>query len=172
VAGCHFLRSWGPGCCRACRTTTLRASTYSILGTEHGYRLLWVLLLSTLALMVFHSLGARMGVVTGQGLIGLIRHRYGVGVSGAALLALVVANVGTATGEFAGIAAGAELLGISRYVAVPVSAVLVSWLVMADIVVVASQAGRRGVWSHPRTAPERGDPRRPPAGRLRHRRGP
>jgi Mn2+/Fe2+ NRAMP family transporter len=106
-------------------------TTYSILGADHGYRLLWVLLLSTLALMVFHSLGARMGVVTGQGLIGLIRHRYGVGVSGAALVALVGANVGTATAEFAGIAAGAELLGVSRYIAVPVSAVGVSWLVMA-----------------------------------------
>jgi NRAMP (natural resistance-associated macrophage protein)-like metal ion transporter len=106
-------------------------TTYSVLGTDHGYRLLWVLLLSTLALMVFHDLGARMGVVTGQGLIGLIRHRYGVGVSGMALAALVVANVGTATAEFAGIAAGSELLGISRYVAVPLSAVLVSWLVMA-----------------------------------------
>ncbi len=106
-------------------------TTYSILGTEHGYRLLWVLLLATLALMVFHNLGARMGVVTGQGLIGLVRHRYGVGVAAAALLALVVANVGTATAEFAGIAAGSELLGVSRYVAVPMSAVLVSWLVLA-----------------------------------------
>jgi Mn2+/Fe2+ NRAMP family transporter len=43
-------------------------------------------------------------------LIGLIRHRYGVGVSAAALVALVVANIGTATAEFAGIAAGSELL--------------------------------------------------------------
>ena len=106
-------------------------TTYSVLGTDSGYRLLWVLLLSTLALMVFHDLGARLGVVTGQGLIGLIRHRYGVGVAAPALVALVVANLGTAIAEFAGIAAGAELLGASRYVAVPLSAVLVSWLVLA-----------------------------------------
>jgi Mn2+/Fe2+ NRAMP family transporter len=106
-------------------------TTYSILGTDHGYRLLWVLLLSTLALMVFHDLGARMGVVTGQGLIGLVRHRYGVAVAAPALVVLVVANIGTATAELAGIAAGSELLGISRYVAVPVCAVAVSWLVLA-----------------------------------------
>lgn len=106
-------------------------TTYSVLGTDHGYELLWVLLLSTVALMVFHNLAARMGVVTGQGLIGLIRHRYGVRVAAGALVALVTANVGTAAAEFAGIAAGAELLGISRYVAVPVSAFLVSWLVIA-----------------------------------------
>ena len=59
-------------------------TTYSVLGADHGYRLLWVLLLSTVALMVFHDLGARLGVVTGQGLIGLIRHRYGVGVGAGA----------------------------------------------------------------------------------------
>jgi NRAMP (natural resistance-associated macrophage protein)-like metal ion transporter len=106
-------------------------TTYSLLGTEFGYGLLWVLLLSTLALMVFHDLGARLGVVTGQGLIGLVRHRYGVGVSAGALTALVAANLGTAIAEFAGVAAGAELLGVSRYLAVPISAVLVSWLVLA-----------------------------------------
>src|SRR6188508_2722781 len=106
-------------------------TTYSLLGTEYGYQLLWVLLLSTLALMVFHDLGARLGVVTGQGLIGLIRHRYGVGVGAGALAVLVTANLGTATAEFAGIAAGAELLGVSRYAAVPVAAVAVSWLVLA-----------------------------------------
>ena len=106
-------------------------TTYSVLGADHGYQLLWVLLLSTVALMVFHDLGARLGVVTGQGLIGLIRHRYGVRVGAAALLALVVANLGTATAEFAGIAAGGELLGVSRLVAVPVAAVAVSWLVLA-----------------------------------------
>lgn len=46
------------------------------------------------------------------------------------LVALVTANLGTATAEFPGIAAGSELLGISRYIAVPLSALLVSWLVM------------------------------------------
>src|SRR5947207_15218872 len=52
-------------------------TTYSILGADFGYRLLWVLLLSTVALIVFHELGARMGCVTGRGLAGLIRDRYG-----------------------------------------------------------------------------------------------
>jgi len=53
-------------------------TTYSVLGARYGYELLWVLLLATVALVVFHNLGARMGVVTGQGLIGLIRQRYGL----------------------------------------------------------------------------------------------
>ena len=105
-------------------------TTYSVLGADHGYQLLWVLLLSTVALVVFHGLAARMGVVTGQGLIGLVRQRYGVGVGGAVLAALVVANIGTTCAEFAGIAAGFELFGVSRYVSVPVAAVAVSLLVL------------------------------------------
>ncbi|MGH4024427.1 MAG: NRAMP family divalent metal transporter, partial [Pseudonocardiaceae bacterium] len=105
-------------------------TTYSVLGAQYGYRLLWVLLLSTVALVVFHSLGARMGVVTGQGLIGLIRQRYGVRSGAAAVAVLVLANVGTTCAEFAGIAAGFELFGIARTVSVPVAAVVVSMLVL------------------------------------------
>src|SRR5215208_4946998 len=90
-------------------------TTYSILGADHGYRLLWVLTLSTAALVLFHELGARMGVVTGQGMAGLIRERYGVRWAAAALVALVGANVGTTCAEFAGIAAAGELVGVSRY---------------------------------------------------------
>jgi NRAMP (natural resistance-associated macrophage protein)-like metal ion transporter len=105
-------------------------TTYSVLGADHGYQLLWVLLLSTIALILFHGLAARMGVVTGQGLIGLVRQRYGVRLGGGVLLALVVANVGTTCAEFAGIAAGFEIFGISRYASVPAAAVIVSLLVL------------------------------------------
>ena len=45
-------------------------TTYSILGADNGYTLLWVVTASTVALVIFHELGARMGIVTGQGLIG------------------------------------------------------------------------------------------------------
>jgi Mn2+/Fe2+ NRAMP family transporter len=105
-------------------------TTYSALGAQHGYQLLWVLLLATVALILFHDLGSRMGVVTGQGLIGLIRQRFGVRLAGFALVALVLANVGTTCAEFAGIAAGFELFGVSRYVSVPLAALGVSLLVL------------------------------------------
>lgn len=105
-------------------------TTYSVLGASHGYQLLWVLLLSTVALVMFHSLAARMGVVTGQGLIGLVRQRYGVRTGGVVLATLVIANVGTTCAEFAGVAAGFELFGVSRHISVPVAAVTVSLLVL------------------------------------------
>jgi NRAMP (natural resistance-associated macrophage protein)-like metal ion transporter len=106
-------------------------TTYSILGAKYGYRLLWVLALSTVALIVFHLLGARMGVVTGKGLARLVRERYGPRPTALALASLLVANLGTTCAEFAGIAAGMELLGgVSRYVSVPVAAVAISALVL------------------------------------------
>lgn len=105
-------------------------TTYSVLGADHGYRLIWVLLLSTVALILFHDLGARMGVVTGQGLTGVIRETYGVRPAALALGALVIANLGTTCAEFAGIAAGAELFGISPFLSVPLSAAVVSALVL------------------------------------------
>ncbi len=105
-------------------------TTYSSLGAEYGYQLLWVLLVSTIALILFHDLASRMGVVTGQGLIGLIRERFGVQVAAMALTVLLVANIGTTVAEFAGIAAGFELFGVSRYLSVPLAAVAVSFLVL------------------------------------------
>jgi NRAMP (natural resistance-associated macrophage protein)-like metal ion transporter len=105
-------------------------TTYSILGADHGYALLWVLSASTFALVVFHELGARMGIVTGQGLIGLIRQRYGVRWTGIALIALLGANLGTLCGQFAGIAAALGLADIPRGIGVPVAAVAVSTLVL------------------------------------------
>jgi NRAMP (natural resistance-associated macrophage protein)-like metal ion transporter len=105
-------------------------TTYSILGADFGYRLLWVLLLSTIALVLFHELGARMGVVTGRGIAGLIRERFGHRAALAAAATLVMANVGTTCAEFAGVAAGLGLAGVPRLISVPLAAVLVSTLVL------------------------------------------
>lgn len=105
-------------------------TTYSVLGAQQGYRLLWVLVVSTMALVLFHDLGARVGIVTGQGLAGLVRESYGVRRGAMAVSALVIANVGTTCAEFAGVAAGCELFGVTRYVSVPVAAVAVSILVL------------------------------------------
>ena len=69
-------------------------TTYAILGTRYGYELLWVLAVSTAALVLFHELGARLGAVTGQGLMGPVRQCFGVRLSAAALAALVVATWG------------------------------------------------------------------------------
>jgi NRAMP (natural resistance-associated macrophage protein)-like metal ion transporter len=106
-------------------------TTYSILGAKYGYELLWVLALSTAALIVFHELGARMGIVTGKGLMALVREHSGKGPARLALGALVLANTGTLCAEFAGISVAMQLLaGVSRYVSVPLAGLGVSLLVL------------------------------------------
>lgn len=108
-------------------------TTYSILGADYGYQLLWVLALSTAALIIFHELAVRLGIVTGKGLMALVRERFGLRASALVLAALVIANTGTLCAEFAGVAAGMDLLGgVSRYVSVPVAAVAVSALVLRE----------------------------------------
>ena len=105
-------------------------TTYSVLGANYGYQMLWVLVASTIALILFQDLGARIGVVTRQGLIGLVRQKYGARSGTLSATALIVANIGTMTAEFAGIAAAGQLFGVSRYVTVPIAVLLVSFLVL------------------------------------------
>ena len=106
-------------------------TTYSILGADFGYRLLWTLLLSTAALVLFHELAVRLGIATGKGLVSVIRMRYGSRAGFASAGFLIVANLGTTAAELAGIAAGLEIGGVSRYVSVPVAAAAVTTLVLA-----------------------------------------
>jgi Mn2+/Fe2+ NRAMP family transporter len=107
-------------------------TTYSVLGARFGYELLWVLVLATAALVVFHELGARMGLVTQRGVIWLVRDRYGGAATFVVTSALVAANLGTTCAEFAGVAAASELAGVSRYVSVPVAALGVGMLVLEE----------------------------------------
>ena len=48
-------------------------TTYSILGADHGYELIWVLVLATAMLILYHAIAVRVGAVTGQGLAFLLR---------------------------------------------------------------------------------------------------
>jgi NRAMP (natural resistance-associated macrophage protein)-like metal ion transporter len=105
-------------------------TTYSILGADHGYRLLWVLTLSTAMLIVFYLIGIRLGAVTGQGLAGLIRERFGARAAVAAILLLVLANFGTTCAEYAGVASALDLAGVPPLVSVPITAIGVGWLVL------------------------------------------
>lgn len=98
---------------------------YAIAGAHFGYSLLWVLVLTTIALAVIQEMGARLGTVTGKGLADLIRERFGVRITALAMLALLVANSTTTVAEFAGVAGASEIFGVSPYITVPLAALLV-----------------------------------------------
>jgi NRAMP (natural resistance-associated macrophage protein)-like metal ion transporter len=104
-------------------------TTYSLAGAKFGYDLLWVILVTQLALFVTQEIGARMGLATGQGLTGLIRERFGVRWAAFAALTMILANLGSTVSEFAGISAALSLFGVP----VPVSAVLAAVAVITLI---------------------------------------
>jgi len=104
-------------------------ATYSMAGSTYGYRFLWLILVVTVGEIVVQEMAARMGAVTGKGTTDLIRERFGVRITAFAMLCLLLANLGTTIAQFAGIAAAAELLGTSRYIAVPLLALFVGFVV-------------------------------------------
>ncbi len=105
-------------------------ATYSVAGASYGFGLLWILPVITVSLIVVQEACARMGVVTGKGLAGLIREHFGVRWTALAMLSFFVASVGTTASEFAGTAAAGELFGLSRYISVPVTLLGVFYLVL------------------------------------------
>jgi NRAMP (natural resistance-associated macrophage protein)-like metal ion transporter len=104
-------------------------TTYSLAGAKFGYDLLWVILVTQLALFVTQEIGARIGLATGQGLTGLIRERFGLRWAAFAALTMIAANLGSTVSEFAGIGAALSLFGVP----VPVSALLAAIAVITLI---------------------------------------
>ena len=104
--------------------------TYSQAGATYGYSLLWTLIPITVALIVVQEMVARMGAVTGKGLADLIREEYGFRATFILMLFLLAADLGNTISEFAGLASGMGVLGVTRYVAVPLGAFLVWALVV------------------------------------------
>src|SRR5580704_12802167 len=101
--------------------------TYSQAGAQFGYSLLWTIIPITLALIVVQEMCARMGVVTGKGLSDLIREEFGLRMTFIVMVLLVIVNFGNVIGEFAGIAGSLQLFHLSKYISVPICAVIV-WL--------------------------------------------
>ncbi len=125
-----YLRALGPGLLAAAPGNDAGGiATYASAGASYGYGLLWALVLVTLCVGVVQEMSARMGAVTGKGFSDLIRESFSLRATALILLTLLVANAGIIVSEFIGIAAAAELFGVSRYIAVPLAAVLV-WLLI------------------------------------------
>lgn len=105
-------------------------TTYSVAGALYGYKLIWTLIPAFIVLVVVQEMNARMGIVTGKGLADLIRENAGVKVTFFIFAGLLIADIGNTTTEFAGVAGSMDVFGIPKYVSVPVSAILVWFLVV------------------------------------------
>ena len=103
--------------------------TYAAAGSQFGYSLLWTIIPVAVCLTFAQEISARMGVATGKGLSELIREQYGIRATSLLMCGLVVCNMGDVASEFAGVASSMELFGMSKYISVPIAAVLV-WLLV------------------------------------------
>lgn len=125
-----FLAVMGPGMITASVDNDAGGiTTYSVAGAHFGYSMLWSFIPIIIALIVVQEMCARMAIATGKGLSDLIREQFGVKCTVYSMIVLIYANLFTTISEFAGIAASAELLGISKFILVPVSALAV-WLLI------------------------------------------
>lgn len=100
-------------------------ATYASAGSEFGYDMLFLMVLVTIGLVVVQEMSARLGAFTGEGLMSLIREQFPLRLAAFAIVCLVVANTGLVVSEFAGIGAAFELFGVSRYISVPIAAVVI-----------------------------------------------
>ncbi|MEI7745053.1 MAG: divalent metal cation transporter, partial [Chloroflexota bacterium] len=97
-------------------------TTYSLAGANFGYALLWVILASQVVLFFTQEVGARLGLATGKGLMGLIRERWGVRWTVFAAMLMLTANLGSIVAEFAGIGSALGIFGVPPQISAAVAA--------------------------------------------------
>jgi NRAMP (natural resistance-associated macrophage protein)-like metal ion transporter len=125
-----YLAALGPGLLAANAGNDAGGiATYASAGASYGYGLLWALVLVSIFVGVVQEMSARLGAVTGKGFSDLVRESFSLRQTALILLTLLIANTGIIVSEFIGVAAAAELFGVSRYIAVPIAAVFV-WLLV------------------------------------------
>ncbi|MFW5396157.1 MAG: NRAMP (natural resistance-associated macrophage protein)-like metal ion transporter [Candidatus Accumulibacter regalis] len=125
-----YLAAMGPGLIAANAGNDAGGiATYASAGASYGYGMLWVMVVIFFFLGTVQEMFARLGTVTGKGFSDLVRENFSLRMTAFILLALFVANFGVIVTEFVGIGAAAELFGVSRYIAVPVAAVLL-WVLI------------------------------------------
>ncbi len=105
--------------------------TYAQSGAKYGNAVLWSLIPMTIALYVSLEMCSRMGAFTGKGLSDLVREEFGFRVTFFLMAAVLLVNLGNVMAEFTGVFWASETLGVSRYVSVPIAAILV-WILVVQ----------------------------------------
>lgn len=101
-------------------------STYSVTGAAFGYMPLWTALFSFPLMAAVQLMCARLGLVTGRGLAGVVRRTYPRWVLWGACALLIVANVFNIGADLGGMAEATEMMtGVKSYYWTPVYALLI-----------------------------------------------
>ncbi len=126
-----FLAILGPGVVAAnAGNDAAGIATYASAGSQFVYRTLFFMVLVTVALVLVQEMAVRLGTYTGKGLAALIREQFSLRFTALALACVLLANTGLVVSEFAGIGAAFGLLGVSRYIIIPIAAVAIWALVL------------------------------------------
>ncbi|WP_446898364.1 NRAMP family divalent metal transporter [Clostridium sp. LBM24168] len=100
-------------------------TVFSVLGSKYGYSIIWELAAVGIFLVIIQEMVSRMAVVTGKGLSDLVREKFGVKWTFAVMVVLLVANICSAAANFSGIALAAGVFNISKYISIPVIAIVI-----------------------------------------------
>jgi NRAMP (natural resistance-associated macrophage protein)-like metal ion transporter len=124
----QFFSNLGPGLITgAADDDPSGISTYSVTGAAFGYAPLWTALFSFPLMSAVQMMCARLGMVTGRGLAGVVRHRYPRWVLWGACGLLVIANVVNIGADLGGMAQVMEMLtGIHALYWTPIFSVLIT----------------------------------------------
>ena len=136
----RFFRRLGPGLITgAADDDPSGISTYSVTGAAFGYSLLWTALFSFPLMTAVQMMCARLGMVTGQGLAGVIRLNYSRWVLWGACAVLVTANTVNIGADLGGMAKVTEMVtGIKSMYWTPVYALgIASFLIWSSYYAVA-----------------------------------
>src|SRR5437868_14155311 len=128
----RFFGSLGPGLITgAADDDPSGISTYSVAGASFGYATLWTALFSFPLMSAVQLMCARLGLVTGLGLAGVIRRRYSRWVLWGACTLLVVANVINIAADLGGMAEATMMVtGAPVWLMVPIFGIVIVSLLM------------------------------------------
>jgi NRAMP (natural resistance-associated macrophage protein)-like metal ion transporter len=123
----HFFAELGPGLITgAADDDPSGISTYSVTGATFGYAPLWTALFSFPLMVSVQLMCARLGMVTGRGLAGVLRRNYSRWVLWGACFLLIVANVFNIGADLGGMAEATQMMtGVSSLVWTPLYAILI-----------------------------------------------
>jgi NRAMP (natural resistance-associated macrophage protein)-like metal ion transporter len=136
----RFFRRLGPGLITgAADDDPSGISTYSVTGASFGYAPLWTALFSFPLMSAVQLMCARLGMVTGRGLAGVISSRYPRWILWGACALLVTANTVNIGADLAGMAEVTEMVtGLKRTYWLPVyGALIASLLIWTSYYVIA-----------------------------------
>ena len=89
-------------------------------GSLYGYHVIFIMLVLAVPLAIMQYASGRLGAVTGKGIGDVLRERYSRRVSGIASVPMAVTDILSYIAEYAGIAIGFALIGISPIISIPV----------------------------------------------------